>query len=406
VACPTAQASATTGDITGTVRNASGYPLNKMCATAYRWNGSGWAYVTYADTVIDGTYDISGLATGAYRVEFYDYWVGGYLRQYYNNEWSIDVADDVSVTAGQTTSGIDAVMTMPGHITGTVTNASGDRLAGVMVTAYRPNGYGGWVSVRIITTGSDGTYDLSGLATAGYRVEFWDGRDGYLDQFYNNKPTIDAADDVSVIAGQTTSGIDAVLAISDTTPPTTTSSGAANGKWYRAAVTVSFTAADDAGGSGVDYTQYKLDAADWATGTSVDVSTQGPHTLLYRSVDKAGNAEAQKSLPFGVDSRKPTTRAPYAATAYRGRTATLRYRIVDPQPGSPTATVTIKVRNRAGNLVRTLGPAVRAVNSLLPWRFTVPRTWRTGTYRFYVYAKDKAGNTQTLPVGSNKLVVK
>jgi hypothetical protein len=35
----------------------------------------------------------------------------------------------------------------------------------------------------------------------------------------------------------------------------------------------------------------------------------------------------------------------------------------------------------------------------------VPRTWKAGTYRFSVYAIDKAGNPQA-KVGYNKLVVK
>ncbi len=75
-------------------------------------------------------------------------------------------------------------------------------------------------------------------------------------------------------------------------------------------------------------------------------------------------------------------------------------------PLGGTATVTIKVRNAAGRTVKTLGPAVRKVNALFGWSFTVPRTWRAGTYRFSVYAKDKAGNAQTLPVGSNRLLVR
>jgi hypothetical protein len=48
----------------------------------------------------------------------------------------------------------------------------------------------------------------------------------------------------------------------------------------------------------------------------------------------------------------------------------------------------------------------RAVDKGLSARFTVPRTGKKGTYRFTVYAKDKAGNTQTSPVGANKLGVK
>ena len=63
--------------------------------------------------------------------------------------------------------------------------------------------------------------------------------------------------------------------------------------------------------------------------------------------------------------------------------------------------------NRSGKLVKTLGPyAGRAVNTLLSARFTVPRSWSAGAYRFAVSAKDKAGNTQVLPAGSNRLVVR
>jgi hypothetical protein len=46
------------------------------------------------------------------------------------------------------------------------------------------------------------------------------------------------------------------------------------------------------------------------------------------------------------------------------------------------------------------------VNRLLTASFTVPRTWKAGAYKFYVYARDQAGNTQTPPVGRNRLIVR
>jgi len=194
---------------------------------------------------------------------------------------------------------------------------------------------------------------------------------------------------------------------SDTTAPTTTASGAVNGRWYNVSVTVSFSATDNAGGTGVDHTEYSLDGGTtWTPGDSLQRSDPALYSVLYRSLDLANNTETAKTLTFGIDTAKPTTKAPYVATAYRGRTATLRYRVNDPAPNGGTAMVTIKVMNAAGKTVKRLGPAAKKVNALLPWSFTVPRTWRAGTYRFYVYAKDKAGNTQTLPRGSNKLVVK
>ena len=38
-------------------------------------------------------------------------------------------------------------------------------------------------------------------------------------------------------------------------------------------------------------------------------------------------------------------------------------------------------------------------------RLTVTRTWKAGTYRFLVYAKDTAGNPK-VTVGSNNLIVR
>ena len=52
---------------------------------------------------------------------------------------------------------------------------------------------------------------------------------------------------------------------------------------------------DRLGGSGVATTEYKLDgAAGFTTGSSVAVTGQGVHTLSYRSVDVAGNTEADE----------------------------------------------------------------------------------------------------------------
>ena len=105
------------------------------------------------------------------------------------------------------------------------------------------------------------------------------------------------------------------------------------------------------------------------------------------------------------DTTPPTTQA-FAATAKRGKTAVLKYRLTDPAPNGGTATVTIKVKNKAGKVVKTLKPVVKPVNTPMPltWKFTVPRTWKAGTYKFYVAATDKAGNKAK--VASNKLIVK
>ena len=136
-----------------------------------------------------------------------------------------DAADDVAVTAGQTTSGIDAALAAAGHITGTVTGGGG-ALENVSVAPTESDGSGGWDEASETSTAADGTYDLGGLNTGSYRVRFQATGD-YLGEYYNNKPNLDAADDVPVTAGQTTSGIDAALAAAGHITGTVTGGGGA-----------------------------------------------------------------------------------------------------------------------------------------------------------------------------------
>lgn len=99
----------------------------------------------------------------------------------------------------------------------------------------------------------------------------------------------------------------------DSTPPATTVSGA-DGLWHNQPVSLIFSATDNPGGSGVAYTRYSLDGGvSWAqAGTATiaapaDHSNDGVHTVLYRSVDNAGNAEAAKSCQVMIDTQPPTT---------------------------------------------------------------------------------------------------
>jgi glucose/arabinose dehydrogenase/type 1 glutamine amidotransferase/plastocyanin len=64
-------------------------------------------------------------------------------------------------------------------------------------------------------------------------------------------------------------------------------------------------------GSGVDYTEYRVNNGEWVRNTNTAgvspfvtgliVSEEGAYTIDYRSVDKAGNAEAVKSVSFTID---------------------------------------------------------------------------------------------------------
>ncbi|ETK33557.1 ThuA domain-containing protein [Microbispora sp. ATCC PTA-5024] len=90
----------------------------------------------------------------------------------------------------------------------------------------------------------------------------------------------------------------------DKTAPVTTATtdpAQPEGGSFTGPVTVTLTAVDETGGSGVAKTEYKLDGGDWTAYTEpVKVSGEGQHTLAYRSTDKAGNAEEAKTLTLTI----------------------------------------------------------------------------------------------------------
>ena len=101
----------------------------------------------------------------------------------------------------------------------------------------------------------------------------------------------------------------------DTTAPTTaatTAPAAPNGSngWFTSDVNVTLTGTDNAGGSGIEKTEYKVDGGSFATyNAPIAVTTAGTHTIEYRSTDKNGNVEATKTLNVKVDKVTPSTTA-------------------------------------------------------------------------------------------------
>ena len=94
-------------------------------------------------------------------------------------------------------------------------------------------------------------------------------------------------------------------------PPTIT---AANTNWVNAtSVSVSIThGTDEAGGSGVDKTEYMLSGATslgWTTysGSSFTVTSEGQTTVAARTVDKAGNVSTTPTAVVKIDRGNPTS---------------------------------------------------------------------------------------------------
>lgn len=96
----------------------------------------------------------------------------------------------------------------------------------------------------------------------------------------------------------------------DYTAPITTASESGPGRngWFDGPVNVTFTATDDL--SGVQSTQFSTDGGStWTTGSTATITSEGVIGLVYRSIDNAGNVEANRSTTLQIDTTPPVTTA-------------------------------------------------------------------------------------------------
>ena len=161
------------GRITGTVTGSSG-PLEDVEVAAYRLDAASgrWSYFAGAYSEANGSFDVGGLPTGAFKLRLRDY-QNGHVGEWWNDKASMEEADTINVTAGATTSGRDASLAVGGHITGAVTAPDGTGLADVEVAAYRWSPLSGsWDDVSYGETDASGNYDVGSLPAGSYRIGF------------------------------------------------------------------------------------------------------------------------------------------------------------------------------------------------------------------------------------------
>ena len=89
----------------------------------------------------------------------------------------------------------------------------------------------------------------------------------------------------------------------DTVPPVSLVTNATPG-WHNAAFVLDVQATDDR--SGVATIQYSVDGGAWQDG-GFTIANDGPHTVAYRAVDRAGNVEAAKTCDLAYDVTPPST---------------------------------------------------------------------------------------------------
>jgi protocatechuate 3,4-dioxygenase beta subunit len=206
-----APASATGFTISGTVRSQAAAPVGGVCVDV-RDSVTG-VQVHQGLSQNDGTYAVSGLPAGSYRVFFdpqcqslsipytWQWWPGTTDP---NSAGTITVQSDVPV--------IDAALAPGGSLSGTLTDPHGQPASGVCVTVTDPSRQYTLRPTRTTTSDVSGHYSFDGLATAAYQLGYGGGCDSIWSSEYY--PGVDgvARQLVGVTAPDDTTGVDATVA--------------------------------------------------------------------------------------------------------------------------------------------------------------------------------------------------
>jgi Carboxypeptidase regulatory-like domain len=196
------------GTVAGRIVQASnGRPVRDACveATSVSSAAADLGFDGAALTGRVGTYKITGLRAGSYRIEIYPSCADINLR-------SITLPHTVRVTPGTVRAGVNASLRAGGSIAGLIAGPAGAAEAGACAEAFElPGGL-----AAVGTAGAHGSYVLTGLTPGSYKVKFGDqtcsdNAPGLGTQWYSGAAGSGSATVVTVTAGQTASAIDGSL---------------------------------------------------------------------------------------------------------------------------------------------------------------------------------------------------
>ena len=179
---------------------------------------------------------------------------------------------------------------------------------------------------------------------------------------------------------------DIALKASDVTPPVTTDDAPQG--WVNKDTKVTFTALDDR--SGVAATYFTVDGGTQQTGSSVTLTAEGTHTIVYWSVDNAGNVEAVKTVNINLDWTAPLTTAAVSPAAADGQNGWYVHPV----------TVTLKATDDLSGVTKT----DYSLDSGKTWlAYTAPVTLsQDSKYTLSYRSTDNAGNVEAVKtVGFN-----
>jgi hypothetical protein len=205
-----APALATAGSISGTVTDSvshTGIQGVEVCPIPQPYT---FEIASCAVTGPSGQYRYDGLPASNYIIYFSaDRANLKYVSEYYDGKASYQEAELFNLGPAEDKT-LDVDLAEGGSISGTATDETTTQpIAGLRACAIDHEGIPG----RCADTGPSGEYQLNGLRSGVYNVEYEGGnRVNYLSEFYEDAETWAAAKDVTVTAPATVPGIDAKLA--------------------------------------------------------------------------------------------------------------------------------------------------------------------------------------------------
>jgi hypothetical protein len=196
-----------------------------------------------------------------------------------------------------------------------------------------------------------------------------------------------------------------------------------SGSWIQAGETIALSVTDfdvragDADGGIVDKTYYRIDddalSTEYTVPFTLDMRSEGLHTIRYWSVDEAGNVEQAQEATIGYDTTAPAASVTVCGEVYdsfditegftrfyKGAAPTLALSATDTRSGVATIEYLIHAENPKGSpLFADAGEAADdPVQTWEPWTAGSPTPTLPdfGTYRVYVRVTDSAGNTTAI----------
>ena len=254
----------------------------------------------------------------------------------------------------------------------------------IALTPARPPQANGWYTAPVTLTLSVAD-NLSGNPKGYYRIDR-----GVWQDSLQVQVTTDGVHQIEYFAEDAAgnrTGIGTSQVKLDSTPPATAyqieGSQGQNG-WYTSPLTIKLVATDNV--AGVAATYYQVNSGAWQTGSQLPLSGDGLYTLLFYSVDAAGNTETGFPIQLKLDTAAPGL--PTAVeTAPTGWSRVNRFSVqwANPTDLSGLAGVYYRLDSApSSNTDGTFSPLTNRLDGLI-----VPSE---GVHPFYLWLRDNAGN--------------